>query len=169
MNKEIELTDLVDVNGVVKKQKIPRDEIDLYSDLHLQIVIAVIFNKLGNILVQKRAMTKGSEPGKIDHVCGSIISGETPEEAARRESKEETGIIPKKVRILNRGLNKYNRYRYLSVGKSDETPKKLDSNEVEWVEFISLEELQKKESSGEFKFVEEFFEDINIAISNLDG
>jgi 8-oxo-dGTP pyrophosphatase MutT (NUDIX family) len=112
-------------------------------------------------------MTKSSEKGKIDHVCGSVISGETPEEAAIRESKEETGIDPNNVRIVDKGLNKYNRYRYLLVGKTDCLPGKFDPNEVEWVKFISLEKLRKDETSGEFKFVGEFFEDTEIAIRNF--
>lgn len=167
MGKEIELTDLVDVNGVIEKQGIPRNEIDLYPDLHLQIAIAVIFNKSGEILVQKRAMIKSSEPGKIDHVCGSVMSGETPEEAAIRESKEETGISPNNVRVVDKGLNKYNRYRYLLIGESDSLPGKLDLNEVEWVRSISPGELREKEASGEFVFVGEFFEDTEIAIRNF--
>ena len=167
MGKEIELTDLVDANGIIKKQGIPRNEIDSYPDLHLQIAIAVIFNKSGEILVQKRAIAKSSEAGKIDHVCGSVISGETPEEAAIRESKEETGIDPNNVKVVDKGLNKYNRYRYLLVGESDSQPGQFDLNEVEWVKFIPLEELEKKEASGEFEFVGEFFEDTEIAIQSL--
>lgn len=168
MAKEIELVDLVDANGVIKKQRVLRGEADLYPDLHLQIAIAVIFNKSGDILVQKRAMIKNSEPGKIDHVCGSLKTGETPEETAKREAMEETGIDPNEIRVIDQGLNNYNRYRYLLVGKTDCLPGQPDPNEVEWVDFISLDELKEKAISGEFEFVGEFFEDTEIAVSKLD-
>lgn len=164
MNKEVELIDLVDASGHIQKQGIPRSDLDLYPNLHLQIVILVIFDiESGGILVQKRAQTKKTNPGYIDHVCGGITSGETPEEAAVRESIEETGIHPFNLMEVTKGINKYNRYRYLLVGESDSKPGQINPSEVEWVRFVTLGELKEKELSGEFIFVEEFFEETELA------
>jgi len=164
MNKEVELVDLVDTSGKIQKRGVPRSEADLYPDLHLQIVIGVIVDTEGRILVHQRAKTKKVNPGDIDHVCGGVMSGETPEEAAARETMEETGVKPGNLRVITQGINKYNRFRYLLAGESNDTPGLTDPAEVEWVRFISLDELREKQHSGEFTFVDEFFEDTELSI-----
>ncbi len=140
MNKEIELVDLVDASGIIKKHSIPRSETDSYPDLHLQIVIAVVLDKEGRMLVHKRAQTKRVNPGDIDHVCGGVMSGETPEEAAEREAVEETGVKPLNLKIVAQGVNKYNRYRYLLLGESNDQPGEVNPAEVEWVRLINQED-----------------------------
>lgn len=162
-HKEIELVDLVDSLGVIRSRSVPRSEIDLYPNLHLQIVIGVVFDSRGRVLVHKRAKIKKVNPGDIDHICGGVMSGETPEIAAAREAKEETGIQPIRLRIIAKGINKYNRFRYLLVGEADGEPGDVDPNEVEWVQFIDPEELKQKSDSGQLTFVDEFFEDTKLA------
>lgn len=164
--KEVELIDLVDSSGKIVQYGVPRSEADLYPDLHVQIVIGVIFDKEGRILVQKRAQTKKVDPGSIDHVCGVIKSGETPEKAAVREAGEETGIEPCDIKIIRQEVNTYNRYRTLFVGESDDEPEQGDPKEVEWVCFIHPDELRDKFDSGEFTFVDEFFEDMEFALAH---
>lgn len=168
MNQKIELVDLVDSSGIIRKRGIPRSKIDSYPDLYMQIVIGVVFNKKGQILVHKRAQTKKINPGDIDHICGGIMAGETPEVAALRESLEETGIRPINLRIIAQGINKYKRYRYLLVGEAETEPGEVNPSEVEWVRFIHPGELKQKSNSGEFKFVDEFFEDTNLALTSKD-
>jgi mutator protein MutT len=159
-----ELVDLVDAFGKIQKQCIPRPKINLYPDLHLQIVIGIVLNKNGSILVHKRSQLKKVNPGDIDHVCGGIVSGETPEQAFSRESMEETGIQPFNIKAVARGINKYNRYRYLLIGESEDEPKGFDSSEADWARFIRLDELKAKKDSGEYTFVDEFFEDTQLAL-----
>lgn len=51
-----------------------------------------IYNDKGEILMQKRAMTKAVYPGVWDiSAAGHVAAGETMEEAALREIKEELG------------------------------------------------------------------------------
>ena len=164
MTNEIELVDLVDRSGVIKKQGVPRPEADGLPDLYLQIVVAIILNKNGDILTEKRSDSLEVDPKCIDTVCGAISSGETPEQAAKRESIEETGINPKNLKVVAKGVNKYGRFRILVVGESDEEPKQTDPTEVEWSKFIPMEELQKKYASGEYKFVGDFWEDLDTAL-----
>ena len=66
--------------------------------------------------------------------------------------------------MITKGINKYNRFRYLLAGESNDTPERLDPSEVEWVRFISLNDLKEKHQSGEWGFVEEFFEDTELAL-----
>lgn len=163
MTKETELVDLVNASGQIQLSGIPRTEIEHHPDLHLQIIIAVIFNDEGKVLAQRRALTKSTCPGDIDHVCGAIGSGETPETATTRESLEETGLKVKNLKVVEQGVNSYNRYRYLLVGVANGEPNSYDPAEVEWVKFISPEELKAKSLSGELTFVGEFFEDMELA------
>jgi isopentenyldiphosphate isomerase len=167
MSNEVELVDLVDANGVIQKQKVPRNEVDIHTDLHLQIVVAIIFNKAGEIVVEKRALTKSSEPGKIDNICGGVRHAETPKKTVMREAKEEAGISPNQIMLVRQGLNKYNRYRYLFIGTYEGKLGQVNPNEVEWVRFMSPKELREKEASREFEFVGDFFEDMDIAIQAL--
>ncbi len=164
--KEIERVDLVDSSGAIQKNGVLRSDVGLYPDLHLQIVIGVIFDKEGRILVHRRAQTKEVNPGDIDHVCGGVKSGEKPEEALVREADEETATKPQNLRIILQGVNTYSRYRYLFVGEFDGEPEQGDPTEVEWVRFIDPDELREKLNTGEFTFVDEFFEDTEMATQN---
>lgn len=166
MGKEIEFVDLVDKSGVIKERNVPKQDIGKHPDLHLQIVIAVIFDKDGKILVQKRSLNKSSEAGSIDHICGAIRSGETPEQAAIRESIEETSIKPSELKIIDMKVNSYNRYRVLLIGHGEGIPGVSNLDETEWAKFISFNELVEKHISGEWKFVDEFFEDTKKAIES---
>jgi 8-oxo-dGTP pyrophosphatase MutT (NUDIX family) len=157
-----ERVDLVDRDGVVQKAAIPRDEVDNYPDLHMQIVITVIFDGLGRVLVHQRSPKKKVNGGDIDHVCGGIVSGETPEAAAAREAYEETGVRPSNLRIVAQGINEYNRYRYLLVGEAHEEPNIIEPDEVAWVGYVQPSELRTKQASGELTFVDGFFEDIGL-------
>ncbi len=94
------------------------------------------------------------------------MSGETPEAAVTREALEETGVKPLNLKIVAQGLNKYNRYRYLLLGESDDEPRKVDSAEVKWARFIHPDELRKGLNSGELTFVDEFFEDTELALQS---
>lgn len=168
MNQNVELVDLVDSSGQIQQKGIPRTEIDRFPDLRLQIVIVVVFDSQGRILVHKRGMSKKVNPGDIDHICGGVHSNESVEQAASRETLEEAGIEPDKLKVVLKGVNKYNRYRTLLIGESTKEPKVMDPGEVEWVRFIHPDELKAKMSSGEFTFVDEFFEDTALAVQQRE-
>jgi 8-oxo-dGTP pyrophosphatase MutT (NUDIX family) len=156
-----ELVDLVNSDGTVMERAVSRDEADKYDGLYMQIIIMVIRNSSGDILVHERAATKTVNPGDIDHVCGGIQSGETPEVAAIREALEEVGVAPNNIQLVRGGLNSYGRYCYLLRGESDEKPPAvLDHNEVTWADYISLDDLIAKNENGTLTFVDGFFDDI---------
>ena len=156
-----EIIDLVNRDGEIVKRAVERDDAYKYDGLHMQIVIAVIRNRLGEILVHQRAKTKKVNGGDVDHVCGGILSGESPEEAVLREAREEVGAQPKNLELVRKGINPYGRYCFLISGLSDDLPSdELDPGEVEWANYMSLEELRDKQLNGELTFVHGFFEDI---------
>ncbi len=158
-----EFVDLVDKEGRMQKTQVLRSEVSKYPNLHMQIVIAVILDNQQRILVHKRASTKKVDPGAVDHVCGGVQSGETPIEAAIRETTEETGLVPCNLKVVMQGLNSYGRYRYLLLGEAQGEPS-VDPKEAEWVRFISVEDLRNLFESKKEAFVHEFFKDTDLAI-----
>jgi isopentenyldiphosphate isomerase len=64
------------------------------SLLH-QSIHVFVFNRAGNLFLQKRSMKKDSQPGKWDtSVGGHMAPGEKPLETAIRETGEELGFTP---------------------------------------------------------------------------
>ena len=60
----------------------------LHPVVHLHV-----FNSVGDLYLQKRPEWKDIQPGKWDTAVGGHIDyGETPEEALRREVREELGV-----------------------------------------------------------------------------
>lgn len=159
-----EIIDLVDAGGLIKELNVAKISASDYPHLYVQIVIGVIFDPVGRILVHRRSLQKRVNPGDIDHVCGGVLAGETPESALLRESLEETGLQPSNVKLIARGVNKYNRFRYLLIGESAEDPVPGDPAEVEWVKFYDVNELREKNRNGDFTFVDEFFEETELAL-----
>ncbi len=90
----MEVYDILDENGAVSGHA-RRDECHAGTFLLHAVVHVLVFDATGRLFLQKRAMSKDIEPGKWDtSVGGHIISGETVEEALRRETMEELGIVP---------------------------------------------------------------------------
>lgn len=81
------LNDAGEVIGTVSREEAERDN-------HItQNVLVFVFNSSGRVWVQLRPITKTHYPGKWDiSACGGILSGETPAQAAERETLEETGL-----------------------------------------------------------------------------
>lgn len=167
--KTSELVDLVDEDGQIQLRAVPLHEAKQHyaEGLYLQIAIAVIFDSFGRVLAHRRAQTKKSDKGKIDHACGVVSSGETPLETANREVAEETGVSTRNLKLVDQRINSYRRFRYLLVGEGAGKPEPIDLREVEWVKFLSPEDLRAKKASGEWEYVEEFFEDLELASSEL--
>jgi len=70
-----------------------RNECHGNPELIQAVVHLHLFDKLGRMYLQKRAASKDTFPGRWDASVGGHVSpGETPEEAIRREAREELGI-----------------------------------------------------------------------------
>lgn len=166
MGSMSELIDLVDRNGTVIQRGIVRDDANAYDGLHMQIVIVVILDSHGHTLVHQRAKTKRVNPGDIDHVCGAMLAGETPEAAAQREASEEVGVTLRNLQIVRQGVNSYGRFCYLLSAISDDMPAGIhDPEEVEWVAYHAPEALRRGFATGKLTFVDGFFEDLEHALA----
>lgn len=88
-----ELLAVVNENGEVITT-LPRSEIHGNPSLIHRVVHVLVFNRNGDLFLQKRSMNKDVAPGKWDtSVGGHVNSGETIREALNREMEEELGII----------------------------------------------------------------------------
>ena len=160
-----ELIDLVDDQGIIVRPRVLRDDAAYYEGLYMPIVIVVVMNSYGQILVHKRAETKRVHGGAIDHICGAIVSGETPEAAAHREALQETGVRLSDLTLIRQGVNSYGRYCRLIRARSDDTPAgNLNPREVAWAAFHTTTDLYSWRAAGE-SFVHGFFEDLNYALT----
>ena len=92
----MEKFELVDKNGNKTGKVITYSEAynpnNIPNECYLPVVGVVIVNSKNEILLQKRSMLKKSNPGKWGICGGKINLGETPIDAAVRETLEEVGI-----------------------------------------------------------------------------
>ena len=87
-----EIFPIIDEDGTVTGSA-TRGECHNGSRLLHPVVHLHVFNSKGEIFLQKRPIWKDIQPGKWDTAVGGHVDyGETPEEALRREVKEELGI-----------------------------------------------------------------------------
>jgi len=70
----------------------PRSQVHARKLLHRAVHI-LVFNKSGDLFLQKRSMAKDSHPGRWDSsASGHVDAGEDYMEAAVREVREEIGV-----------------------------------------------------------------------------
>lgn len=121
-------------------------------------VHVLIYTADGHILAQKRSLTMKRNPGKIDLSAGGFVdSGESPEQAAVREIKEETGLTITSSQLQLVSLTRYNHrwkdgskrkisraiiYTYLYRIDSADAPLIAQRSEVAWVGFLPLRSVQ---------------------------
>ena len=93
MDNQQEIFPIVDESGKITGSA-TRGECHSGSKLLHPVVHLHVFNSKGDIYLQRRPGWKDIQPGKWDTAVGGHIDyGETPEEALRREVREELGII----------------------------------------------------------------------------
>ena len=86
-----ELFDVVDEHDRVLRQA-PRREVHAQGWLH-RAVHVLVFNRAGEVFLQKRSMRKDKSPGLWDSSCsGHLDAGEDYDQAAWRELQEEIGL-----------------------------------------------------------------------------
>lgn len=128
-----------------------------------------ITNNEGKMLVQQRSLKDDNKPGSWGITGGAVDKGETSLQASKRELEEELGItvdINELVYIgTERRKRKFFDYYFLNTSKTiDEM--NLQSDEVERVEWITLEEYEKNISNAiNFQMFKNFY--LNIYLEEL--
>ena len=153
MNKE--LWDLYDKDGnrtgeIWERRhgnyrSIPDGRYHLVSDILVQ-------HADGTFLLTKRNINKDVYPGYWEASAGgSAQAGESPEECAKRELYEETGLVCDSFELVNRTFTERSHslvYSFLAIVKVDKSAVVLqdgEATECKWVDAVGLIEYAESE------------------------
>ena len=119
-----------------------------------QVVIHVcLFNRKGELLIQRRSMRKKGFPGFWDFsVGGGVLAGETVREAAERELQEELGLslkIPGPAAVTLAFEGGYDDY-FLADWDGGLDELRLQPEEVMDARWVTREEALTLLAAGEF-------------------
>ena len=130
-------------------------------------IFVIVENELEEILLEKRSMTKDTNPGKWAVIGEHNLLGESYEKAAIRGLKEELGLKAKvkKIAKLKISSKRETEFDEIFVAKINSTQDIIiDKKELSGVRFISIKQLKKeiKErprsfSSWSLKVLKEYF------------
>ncbi len=149
-----EYFDVVDKNDKIIG-KASRAECHKKGLLHRAVHI-IVLNSKGDILLQKRSMKKDLYPGWwIDAAAGHVDSGETYEQTAKREMKEELGIDINIEKILKlkkewKGDEKIDKEIITVYLGESSGPFKFDKEELDFVKFFQPKEVPKMMKKEKF-------------------
>lgn len=152
----MELVDVIDENNHLIGKVEDKDIVHRQGMWHREISVWIM-NQKGEILLQKRAMSKKQHPGKWSIVAGHIQAGETPLEGAKRETKEEVGIdVPQEkfeAMVCEKKecdfpsvqqYNKYYDYVYFLLVNYKIEEYVIQTEELSEVKYITIEEFVKE-------------------------
>ena len=147
----MELLDIYDDNGNKTGRKIVRGDITVKLNEGEHIAVGVIFieNDKGEFLIQKTSKEKG---GEFSTTGGHIDSGETPLSSIKREVLEELGINIDNEKIEEYGFMLFDmplRYLFYLKKNINIEDVKVQEEEVDYVKYMSVEEINKLIESGE--------------------
>jgi 16S rRNA (adenine1518-N6/adenine1519-N6)-dimethyltransferase len=143
---------VVDENDVVIGA-LPRAEVH-GNNLPHRAVHIFIFNRAGEILLQKRSPWKDRHPGLWDSsAAGHVIAGEEFDQAAMRELEEELGIGTKLTRMIKLSASEETGQEFIWLYRGEhEGPFAPAPSEIDAVEFFppALVEEWIKQRAGDF-------------------
>ena len=143
---------LVDEAGNIVGRATRRECHDGSKRLH-PVVHLHIYNKEGDLFLQKRSLAKDIQPGKWDTAVGGHVDyGESIEEALRREAREELGIEGFEAELMARyvfesAIEKELVHTYRTIYEGPFTP---DKEELDDARFWRIDEIESQLGEGIF-------------------
>lgn len=109
--------------------------------LHRTVAV-IVFNDKGEVLLQKRSMSVDTAPGHYTvSATGHVSKGESYEQAAEKELREELGVSSK-LKFEMKMLKDFPHYEIQSFYTTKHNgPFKFPKKDVEKVEFIQIDKL----------------------------
>ena len=149
----MELLNVYDNEGNVTERVVPRGDksVVLSDNEHIGVVVVFIENSKGEFLMQKTSVEKGSE---YSSTGGHVDAGETHLTSILREIKEELGIEVDSNELEYLGFMLYDKpIRFMYYLKKDIDIKDIvvQEEEVEFVKWLSVEEIKDLINKGEFR------------------
>ena len=150
MSDHEEHLDIVNEEGEVIKS-LKRSEIHGNPELIHRVVHVLVFNKNGDLFLQKRAMTKDVAPGKWDtSVGGHVNAKESIEDALHREMAEELGITDCHTEFLYTYIhsNQFETELVFTYSCMYDGPIVFQEDEIDEVHPWKVDEINKSLGSG---------------------
>ena len=139
MNEEIEMLDIVSKDDEVIG-KIDRRMLDLGKNPGFRVINAFLINSIGKIWVPRRHKSKRFFPMHLDaSIGGHVMSGESYDEALKREAYEETSLVISETMLvakLTPHAHGVSAFMNVYLINCDETPK---FNENDFCEYYWLQ------------------------------
>jgi 16S rRNA (adenine1518-N6/adenine1519-N6)-dimethyltransferase len=138
-----EMCDVVDSDDRILESRL-RSEVHVNNLMH-RAVHLWIFNSRGELFLQKRSPWKFNHPDQwCSSAAGHVDTGETYEEAAHREMKEEIGADCPLVKFWKVGASEETGYEFVEylVGLCD-GPFRFAPGEVETGAFFPIEQIRR--------------------------
>lgn len=145
-----EILEIVDRDGKTIGTA-PRSQIHGNPSLLHKVVHVLVFNDKGELLLQKRSLTKDVAPGKWDtSVGGHVPNGEDLITAAKREMEEELGIISCDIKPLYSYIhsNPYETEMVFTHSCIHNGPFSFNKEEIDEVRFWNMEEIKNAIGTG---------------------
>ena len=151
-----EMFDVVNESDEVIEQ-LPRSVVHARGLLH-RAVSMFVFNSAGELLLQRRTMTKDEYPGCFtSSASGHLNAGEDYDEAAPREMEEELGLRSPLERLAKfpGSPETANEFTVLYRTVTDDPPK-FDPVEIADGEFLTLDEISQRLAANPEQFTPPF-------------
>jgi 16S rRNA (adenine1518-N6/adenine1519-N6)-dimethyltransferase len=144
MSPSEEMFDVVDANDVVI-DRLPRSEVHARGLLHRAVSIFVL-NRAGELLIHRRSAAKDEYPLLYtSSASGHVSAGETYDDTAPRELREELGLVASLRRLATfpASPETANEFTAFYEAVTDDVPVP-DPGEIAAIEWCDVEELARR-------------------------
>lgn len=156
----MELIRVVDEDGNDTDEVLEREDVHDLSKLHNEVTIYII-NKKGEVLLQRRSKNRRFCPNMLGVIAGHVGYLEDPLSCARREVKEEVGLIVNKDEIhalsskyfVLEKENNHFMYPYYIITDLEEDDFIIQKEEVSYVKWYDIDDVINLINDGDKELV----------------